>query len=153
MGCDPLSSNSDSFSSEQSFQTMDGRNNNNNVIPINSPSQWILSNTKNYYLLKKYSDLNYLLISKTVTCNKIIRHLCLCENSVFSPLFPVVMFGGSQAAAVLIVVGVVLSPPLLSTLAIVTLCFVCEQLLCFEMDTGQATGKMVTWEAFISNGH
>ena len=50
------------------------------------------------------------------------------------------MFGGSQAAAVLIVVGVVLS--LLSTLAIVTLCFVCEQLLCFEMDTGQATGKM-----------
>ena len=61
------------------------------------------------------------------------------------------MFGGSQAAAVLIVVSVVLSP--LSTLAIVTLCSVGEQLLCFEMDTGQATGKMVTCEAFISNGH
>ena len=51
------------------------------------------------------------------------------------------MFGGSQAAAVLIVVGVVLSP--LSTLAIVTLRSVGEQLLCFEMDTGQATGKML----------
>ena len=42
-----------------------------------------------------------LFLDKTVIyCNKIIRYLCLCENSVFSPLFPVVMFGGSQAAAV-----------------------------------------------------
>ena len=64
---------------------------------------------KNLLSTKKYCDLNYFLI-KLLYCNKIIRHLCLCENSVFSPLFPVVMFGGSQAAAVLIVVGVVLSP-------------------------------------------
>ena len=52
---------------------------------------------KNLLSTKKYCDLNYFLI-KLLYCNKIIR--CLCENSVFSPLFPVVMFGGSQAAAV-----------------------------------------------------
>ena len=55
-----------------------------------------------------------------------------------------------QQSSLLLVLYCLLS--LLSTLAIVTLCSVGEQLLCFEMDTGQATGKMVTCEAFMSNG-
>ena len=68
--------------SEQSFQTMDGRNNNNNVILINSLFTMNFIQYKNLLSTKEILR-PQLSVDKTITVIK-----SLCENSVFSPLFP-----------------------------------------------------------------